>query len=247
MFTQIGGREMDRLIRYGSAVNHVDRREIPAYTPTEVAYYLGIRQSTLRSWIYGRYYHTTEGRKFYPPLIIPADGDNGFLSFYNLAECHVLAATRYKHDVPVSAIRDAIEHLRKQYPSEHPLISRDFFTDGRDVFVKELEQTVNLSKQGQLGLKPVLDMYLERIVVDKQFRPKKLFPLIPGQEQEKVVSIVSGVSSGRPVIDGTGVPVAVVWDRHKAGEDVETLAEDYEIPIPKIKRAIEYVEHLKAA
>jgi hypothetical protein len=74
----------------------VDPRELAIYTPADAALYLGIKRSTLASWIYGRYYNTTKGRVFFEPLIKPADVENRLLSFFNLAEAHVLAATRYK-------------------------------------------------------------------------------------------------------------------------------------------------------
>jgi uncharacterized protein (DUF433 family) len=60
--------------------------------------------------------------------------------------------------------------------------------------------------------------------------------------EEKVVSIISGVSSSRPIIDGTGVQVSVIWRRFKAGEEPDALAEDFDIPVEKIRRAIDYVE-----
>ena len=102
----IDGREMNKLEKLFGAQYppDIDRREIPAYTPAEVAYWLGIRESTLRSWIYGRNYPTRSGPRFFPPLIDPAGDGNGFLSFYNLGEAHVLAATRYTHEVPLKAI-----------------------------------------------------------------------------------------------------------------------------------------------
>jgi uncharacterized protein (DUF433 family) len=255
MLVQIGpresriiyGREMEKLLVAKYPPN-TERGEIPAYTPAEVAYWLGIRESTLRTWIYGRAYPTRNGPRFFPPLIDPADSENGFLSFYNLGEAHLLAATRYKYQVPLKAIRRAISHLRATNPTSHPLLSRDFYTDGIDVFTKTVEQTVNLTKQGQLGLKPILDMFLQHIERDDRFRPTKVYPIVPGQANEdKVVSITSGVSSGRPAIDGTGIPVSVIWQRHVAGDDIETLADDFAVPAKKIQRAIEYVQHLKAA
>jgi len=226
---------------------NTDKREVPAYTPAEVACWLGIRESTLRSWIYGRTYPTKTGPRFFPPIVEPADADNGFLSFYNLGEAHVLAATRYKHQVPLKAIRRAVDHLRAVYPSGHPLLSEEFYTDGGDVFIKTVEQTINITRQGQLGLKPILEMFLRHIDRDDRFRPTKVYPLIPGQPADKIVSITSGVSSGRPAIDGTGIPVSIIWQRHLAGDDVETLADDFAVPAHKIKRAIEYVQHLKIA
>ena len=226
---------------------NTDKREMAAYTAGEVASWLGIRESTLRSWIYGRVYPTKNGPRFFPPLIDPADSDKGLLSFYNLGEAHVLAATRYKHQVPLKAIRRAVDHLRGAYPSSHPHLSEEFYTDGGDVFIKTVEATVNLTKHGQLGLKPILDLFLRHIDRDDRFRPRKVYPIISGQPADKIVSITSGVSSGRPAIDGTGIPVSIVWQRHQAGDDVDTLADDFGVSALKIKRAIEYVESIKAA
>lgn len=242
----ITGEEMNSLSHI-TFEGDVDRRDVPAYTPTEVAAWLGIRESTLRSWIFGRFYRTRDGEKFFDPIIKPSD-PNGLLSFYNLGEVHVLAATRYHHKVPFRAVRKAVDYLKQNYHDvEHPLLSREFSTDGVDLFVQTIEQTVNLTRYGQLGLKPIIDLYLEHIARDERFAPVKVYPIIRGMDADKVISITSGVSSGRPAIDGTGIPVDVIWQRHRAGEEVEVLADDFEIPIPKIQRAIDYVQSLQAA
>jgi uncharacterized protein (DUF433 family) len=237
---------MDKLTKV-KVISGVDRREIPIYTPAEVAYYLSIRESTLRTWIVGRHYPTRSGKKFFEPIIKPADPQLRLLSFYNLGEAHVLASTRYDYDVPLRAIRKAVAYLRDTYPSPHPLLSREFFTNGLDIFVKTIEDTINLTKGGQFALKPIIDLYLQNIARDDRFNPTKVYPVIRGMPSDKVISITSGVSSSRPVIDGTGVPVIIVWQRHKAGEDDDTLADDFDIPVSKIRRAIEYVKHIQPA
>src|SRR5689334_10244561 len=79
----------------------VDPRDLALYTPTDAAYYLGINPQTLSTWLWGRTYPTMEGEKLFEPLITPADKDNKLLSFFNLAELHVLAATRYTHNVSI--------------------------------------------------------------------------------------------------------------------------------------------------
>lgn len=238
---------MDKLSTIRSA-SYTDKRDVPIYTYAEAAYYLGIHAGTLRTWVIGRTYPSSTGPRVFEPLIKAADVRNGFLSFYNLAEAHILAATRYKHHVPLRNVRNAIIHLQKAYPTQRPLLSKDFYTDGLDLFIKNMSDTENISKQGQLGLKPILDLFLQRIEFDDEFRPKKVWPLVKGQsENDKVISMVFGVSAGRPTVDGTGVPVMMIWQRHQAGEDIEELADDYDIDVPKVKKAIEYIEHIKAA
>ncbi|SRR6266404_5665216 len=240
--TSAFGTEMNRLLaaQYRPGI---DSREQPLYTISEAAQYLGLQSQTLTTWLFGRFYWTkTQGRKFWEPVIAPADKDLGLLSFYNLAEAHILAATRYRHNVSFPAVRSAITNVVARYPiaSAHPLLSHEFYTDGKNLFIQNLEETVDISRE-QLSLKAIMDMFLERVVRDDEGNPFKVFPIVPGMAQ-KVVSVTFQVSSSRPVIDGTGVQVAVVWGRHQAGEEADSIAEDFDIPVEKIKMAIDYAE-----
>jgi uncharacterized protein (DUF433 family) len=236
--------DMDRLTaaRYRA---DIDRRELPVYTPADAAQYLGISRSTLDTWIYGRFYETLVGKVFFPPLIKPADEENRLLSFFNLAEAHLLAATRYEHKVSIKSIRTAMGKIREMYGDiEHPLLSKEFFTNGKDIFIKTIQddEDINLSTPGQLNFKPIMDLFLAHIEPDEKFKPARVYPLIKGQPADKIISIVPGVSSGRPAIDGTGVPVWVLYDRYSAGEKVPAIADDFEIPESKVQRAIDYIE-----
>src|SRR2546425_12478746 len=96
----VAGREMDRLLK-AKYRHNIDSREQPLYTVKEAAYYLGIEPQTLSNWFFGRHYSTKyQGEKFWERVIVPADPELRLLSFFNLVESHVLAATRYEHKVP---------------------------------------------------------------------------------------------------------------------------------------------------
>src|SRR5690242_20114536 len=71
-----------------------DRSEVPKYKLAEVALYLGVKERTLHNWFFG---YSARGRHF-SALIEPAlhNPHGPALSFYNLAEAQVLAATRQK-------------------------------------------------------------------------------------------------------------------------------------------------------
>ncbi len=71
-----------------------DVREYPCYSIDEVAGYVGVPKRTLRTWIKGYPYRTKTGVKRAPAIIEPADPQNNLLSFYNLVEAQVLAATK---------------------------------------------------------------------------------------------------------------------------------------------------------
>ncbi len=230
--------------------NTIDRREVPRYGIKEAARCLGMSVATLDSWVNGRKYPSSTGQRFFKPLIeLTAPGS---LSFYNLVEAHILLSTRKKHGVEMPAIRRGIDYVRKTYPSVHPLLSEDFLTDGKDLFVKKIvgateqEQTINVSSWGQLGLGPILDFYLRRIERDDKGWPIKLFPIRMSwpvdlnSDPPRVVVIDPAVSSGRPVVNGTGVMAEVIFGRFNTGEGIESIATDYGLKVTQIEEAIRY-------
>jgi uncharacterized protein (DUF433 family) len=228
----------------------VDRRDEPRYGIKEAAGALGMSSATLDSWVNGRKYPTNTGDRFFKPLIDLAGP--GRLSFFNLVEAHILLSTRKKHLVEMPAIRRALDYVQKTYPSVHPLLSESFLTDGKDLFVKKIlratgeEQTINVSSWGQLGLGPILDLYLRRIERDKSGWPVKLFPIRMNWPAEmksdppRVVVIDPDVSSGRPVVNGTGVMAEVIVGRFNTGEGVGSIAEDYGLNVSQVEEVIRY-------
>jgi uncharacterized protein (DUF433 family) len=216
-----------------------DPRETPLYTLADAALYLGIPPATLRSWTHGRTYPTKHGRKLFEPLIT---AHHGLLSFANLAEAHVLQATRDR-DIPIPNIRNALDYLDAHWPSPHPLLTKEFLRFGKQVFIKEIvkgrEVNVNITKSGQLGLKRILDRCLERLERDDTGYPVRIFPL----KTRHIVMDVN-VASGQPVIKNTRLLAAVIWSRNKAGDSIPQLAKAYGVKESDVKEAI---QHFQAA
>jgi uncharacterized protein (DUF433 family) len=239
-------REMNKLMaaKYRQGV---DSREQPLYTVKEAAYYLGINSQTLHTWLFGREYHTVgEPHKRWEPVIVPAEPDLKLLSFYNLAEAHILAATRYEHKVPFWAVREAIATLESRSPValKHPLLAEDFFTNGQYLFVEKIKEIVNISSQ-QLPLE-IMKSFVVRVLRDEH-GPFKIYPLRPNEPQsDRTISIISGVSYSRPVLDDGKIPVMTIWRRFNAGENEEFIAKDFDIGPSLVRRAIEYVERRAA-
>ena len=151
----------------------------------------------------------------------------------------------------MQAIRHAIEYISADSPL-HPLISQYFYTDGKSLFVRKVEEeighhlTVNVSRFGQIAFSSILDIYLDRIERDKS-GPIKVYPLRRAGDADKSIVILPGVASGRPTINGTGIRAEVIWNRSRAGETTEELAEDYGIEPRVIEKAISYFTDIKAA
>ena len=133
-----------------------DPRELPAYSITEAARYLRMPEATLRSWVVGRPYPTTDGRRFFRPVIhLPGTG-HPVLSFVNMVEAHVLDAIRRQENIALHKVRTAVDFLERQYHSRHPLVEHQFETDGLDLFIQKAGLLINLSQAGQLAMREVV-------------------------------------------------------------------------------------------
>lgn len=216
-------------------------RQTPAYSYVEAAHYLNLPTSTLSSWFRGQTYtHDDEIRRFRP--VIKLDGKPGEgLSFLNFVEAHVLAAIRRHHRIPLQKVRRALNYVQRQLGIQRPLVDLRFETDGVDLFVHELERLVNVSREGQLEIEPLIRRYLQRIERDPSGAPIKLYPFTRksvSTEEPAPVEIDPRVAFGRPVLVGRGVPTAVLADRFKAGDSLTDLAEDYGTSAQDIEEAI---------
>jgi uncharacterized protein (DUF433 family) len=157
-----------------------------------------------------------------------------------LIEAHVLAAIRRKHRVDMKAVRRAIDFLKGQFGSKHPLADHKFETNGVDLFVERYGKLMSVSQGGQLAVRQLLQAHLRRVEWDTKGMPLRLYPFtrIGDVEQPENIVIDPFISFGRAVIAGTGVSTDIVAERFKASESADELAKDYECDREKIEEAI---------
>ena len=227
-----------------------DPREVPQYAVWEAAHLLKIPRTTLQQWVSGR---DNFGRKSEPLIILP-DQQLKLLSFINLVEAHVLDAIRYKHHVPLANVRNGMAYLRDQFQSAHPLAEYAFEERrGIDLIIRQGNNILNISRQGQLAFKEVIEAYLTRIEYDSNKGiAAHLYPYLTRHPKEledepKLVLIDPRISFGKPVLVGVGVPTAVIADRNDAGESIGELARDYGCEASIIRQAIDYERTLPKA
>jgi len=226
-----------------------DLRDQPAYGIAEAAHYLGIPKATLRSWVLGRRYPTETEKRYFKPIIELPENEHRLLSFVNLVEVHVLDALRRAHGVPLSHVRKAVDYLKNQLGSKHPLAQQKFATDGVDLFVELFGRLVNITWAGQLEIKELIETYLQRVERDPIGIPIRLYPFTRDRnlEEPRTIVIDPYVAFGRPVVTGTGIATNVIAQRYKAGESIEELAEDYGRSRSEIEEAIRCELWLDAA
>lgn len=216
-----------------------DPRDVPAYSIVEAAGFLRLPPTTLRHWVYGQAYRTKGGRRRAKPVIqIPA-GRPPTLTFWNLAEAHVLAGIRREHGVSLQSTRKALDYVAKELRHARPLIGQDFLTDGISLFVERLESLadqdagvrslVNASAHGQLAARQLLEGALARVSRDTNGLIERIYPWIRKLDEPWRVEIDPRRAFGRPVVAGTRVPADELAERFAAGDRLEDIARDFRL------------------
>ena len=218
----------------------IDPRDIPTYAIGEAAHYLRIPAGTVRSWVAGRHYKTSQGRQCFQPLVTTIVQKPRLLSFTNLIEVHVLRAIRKDHKIQLDKVRSALDYIESQLQVSHPLAHSEFRTDGVDLFTDRYGTLINASKSGQTLLREALNAHLERIEPDDSGLAIKLYPFTRSHSTNspRLVVIDSRLAFGRLVIAGTGIPTHVVAERYQAGDSIADLADDYNCRHEVIEEAI---------
>jgi uncharacterized protein (DUF433 family) len=204
-----------------------DPREMPAYGTREAANYLRIPPATLKSWVLGRDYKTNAGTQRFQPVIALPDPALPLLSFYNLAEAHMLSAFRRDYGINLENIRRAMDFVSERFGHAHPLIDQDFATDGARLFIQHLGKTLDASADGEI----VFNFYAYLKRLDRVNNVvTRLWPFTRSMvtaDSPRSVFIDPRISFGRPSLINCNVPTAEIAERFTAGETVEALAADY--------------------
>ena len=218
-----------------------DRRSVPAYPVAEAARYLRVPVGTIRDWVEGS--PRSAGREARRPALVRPAGRNPIvLSFWNLVECHVLRALRTVHDVPMSAVRQAIEYAEKREKIDNLLRHKELRAGAGRLFLERVGQLVDLSNSGQLAMREVFEKHLDRVRWDRHQFPIRLHPFVSadGSSAEMPIAIDPLLAFGRPFLVDRGVTTAVIAERLDAGETERSLAKDYGLSPGLIRQAILY-------
>lgn len=198
-------------------------------------------QATLRYWVHGRPSRRGEERVVSEPLLRAPPGVTHLISFNNLVEAHVLRALRTKDGIRMAAVRKSIDYAEQELGVKRLLLSEKLRTSGQDIFLDRLSELITLSRSGQLAMRQMLGVYLQRVDRDDDAHPFRLYPLRPAwSEDRKPIVIDPRIAFGRPTVAGSGVSTAALVDRYDAGESFRTLADDYRLEVSQIEDAVFY-------
>jgi uncharacterized protein (DUF433 family) len=241
-----------------------DPRELPLYGPREAAACLNIPENTILTWLAGNkksqpvltvepdqrqlsFYNLCEAfvlnelrrRSRYSlqavRLLIRELRTEYPLLRYPLADLEVkVVADRLLENVDVSSTSGKV--YRKARRGRRP---------APELFTKtESSALISVSDRGRrLVLTDVLSAFLQRVDKTPIEGIVRLYPFITKDHHPaapKSVAVDARVAFGKPVIAGTGIPTAAVYQLFNAGDKIQEIADEYDRDPSEIEAAIRY-------
>jgi uncharacterized protein (DUF433 family) len=214
-----------------------DLRTVPTFTIPEAAGMLAIRPRTMFSW-----YERSEA-------ILRASGNIGsihLLSYKDLEEAYRVFLLRERFHFSLQFLRKSMSNARKMFRSQHPLHRADSVMECLSDLVYDKP-----ARGGQprtvtsLGLKPgqqlveeVANLFGARIVAGKFIFPWRYAAT---DQESRPVSMNPEIMSGRLVVTGTRIPVAVLSEEKRSGSSAVEIARDYGLEREIVEKALIHV------
>ncbi len=158
-------------------------------------------------------------------------------SFRDLVGLRTIAELRDRFGVSLQRLRVVAERLKKH--ADTPWSELRFYVSGRHLFFRDPDSDLLLSalNPGQIALIESLDLI--SVALDTEKRAKAL----TRRTQDQVGRITQNryIAGNRPVIAGTRIPTAAIWDFHEAGySNAEILKEYPRLTPADVEKAIDY-------
>lgn len=227
----------------------IDRFGVALYTVSEAARYLDVPDSTFRSWTHG-YRRRAPGR---PEVsgeriltTVPKTAAQGpVIPFIGLAEGLVLTALR-RSGVTLQRIRPALSRLATDFGLEHALASRRLYTDGAEVLFDYADdeedpdtaravRSLVVVRNGQRVFNEVVESYLRRVEYGPDGYPQVIE--LPAYEVAQVV-VDPSRGFGQPIFRRGGARLEDALSLFRAGESLETVADEYGIPLDQLEDVV---------
>lgn len=214
------------------------------YTEAEAGRLLGVAQSTLHYWLEGG---ERRGRS-YRPIIRQSPRGIRTVTWAEFVEAGLLREYRRTHRVPMVELRRFMDLLRDDFGVPYPLADRRPYVSGRQL-VYDAQTAAGLDAEfclvavagDQLLLTPPSQAFVERVEWDGDVAAGWR----PDPNPRSTVRVSPTVRFGRPAVKG--VSTEVVWEQAEADEDIETIADVYQLTLADVRWALAYETSLRAA
>jgi uncharacterized protein (DUF433 family) len=194
------------------------RLYLPAYRFADAARLARTTPQSVTRWFRG---YSVPGHRMEPVLPMA-----------QLVEAAFVASFRYL-GVDLDRLRRAHRYLRERFDIEHPFAAYRFATDGVHVLTQFGEEMVAVDQGGQLAMAEVIRARAAEFDYEDglalRWRPRG---------PDSVVLVDPRIAFGAPSVQG--VPTSVLKERSRAGEAVDEIAEDYDLPPSAVLAALDF-------
>ena len=215
-------------------------RTEPAYTIAQAARIAGTAPQNVRNWLFGS---QREGRAM-KPVFGAKEHEGGVyrLSFLELAELIVVA--RYRNGsgatMPLQRLRDAHAYARTSMSIPYPFASGLFKVEGGHIIHRFDEEHPGRAIAVDLGGMFVLPWEMDDALslFDFDETTEQLAQRWYPAGRDVPIVLQPGYGAGRPVIAGRNVRASVIVARFRAGMDIDTIMDDYQLDRRTVEAAI---------
>jgi uncharacterized protein (DUF433 family) len=215
------------------------------FSEAEAARLLRVPQSTLNYWLEGG---IRRGKTYKPVIRVESRGGRPPVTWAEFIEAGLLRAYRRRHRVPMKELRDFINRLRDNYGTPYPLAhERPFVADRK--LLRKAQEAAQLDADfalvaevsGQLILTPASESFYQRV----EWEDDLALGWRPHDDPRSPVRMLPNVRFGRPAVHG--ISTEVLWEHVEAGEDVDEVAEGFDLSVHDVWWALAYETSLRAA
>ena len=192
------------------------RLDVPNYLIRDAARYAHISSGTVGLW----HKNTT----------LPSRAEGKQLSYLELIELAVVAAWR-KSGMKLDAIRNARTYLAAQFNEPHPFATLRLKTDGVDLLMDHGDEFLVANLKGQIAWRQCISEKLQEFDYESGLASRWRL-----DGAGSPVLIDPRIQFGAPSVNG--VPTWILAARHKAGESIASIADDFGLPASTIAHAL---------
>jgi uncharacterized protein (DUF433 family) len=195
--------------------------------------------STLRWWLEGG----KRAGRHYEPVIRPEPTGSDAVTWGELVEARYLLGYRRELGVKLASLRRFIADVRGALNVPYPLAhQRPWVGEGRQVLVaaqksSELPEelwAMWVADSGQILLTAPAESFLERVEFDGGDQAVRIRPVGPNSPIVIDPDIRFGSASVR------GIPTEALADQVRAGDAIEMVAADFDLPLDDVIAALSY-------
>ena len=211
-------------------------RTTPLYTAPEAAHLACVSSATVRNWLYGTEDRESLFRASRAPMV----------SFLQLIEIVVAANFRKSERVSLARLRKAYMNAKEDLRLEYPFAYEQLEVVGGHIvrILHDRETTASyqaMDAPSQWTL-PGLVAGVRRQIRYERELAAQWYPVGDGVP----IVIDPRVTSGLPTILGRGVTVQIIRKRFLAGQDMDFIAQDFELDKNVVEDAVRYGERIAA-